>query len=292
MEQDLLLVTVMRAGDAAALAEIEASSDDILVRLPVEAVAEIPGERGVKLLVRMFVRATHGFPFDDTGQAEQCVASVTRALQERSAADRGVALRLLEEQRSTMLFGEIDPVVLWALGQPLEPEIVPRLMPYSVIEACDLDLSSEAHRYAEVVQRMRADPRRFVFPLALLRDEESLPAMLDALAETVRPDRSPSFPPVATFDPLFAIDRIGSPAAADRLFEISGTSEWAARQCLLELAKLDRPRISRASPPFARAIPVATASSTGAPSWSCSDAGTEREAASRRVAQPRRASGR
>jgi hypothetical protein len=61
-----------------------------------------------------------------------------------------------------------------------------------------------------------------------------LPAFLDQLEESCRREQS-------TFGALLAVDRIASPAAANRLLEIAGTSGWAARQCLPELAKLDRP---------------------------------------------------
>jgi hypothetical protein len=225
LEREQLLRTLMHAGDPTALEEIEASSDGILVRMPVETVE---GERGVRLLVRKLLSAKTGFPNDDTGSVTGCVAAVTRALLERSARERGLALRLLEDHE------RIDPTIQWALGELPAPEIVPRLGRSMVIEACALDLAPEANRYVEVLQRMRADPRSFAFPLALFRDEESLPAFLDWLEEECLKVQN-------VLTPLFAIDRIGSSAAADRLFAIGCTSDWAARQCLLELAKLDRP---------------------------------------------------
>ncbi|MEQ1891601.1 MAG: hypothetical protein ABL998_03580 [Planctomycetota bacterium] len=229
------LATLVRLGDTDAIGMIERLDEDALIRVPIDALALIPEQRGVQLLVRVFARALQGFPHDDTGYAEGLRLAVTLALQKRSAADRALALELLDAHWDKLGPYRRDPAVRWALGELPDPALVPRrLGSRRVIEDCGLDLSSEAHLYADVLEPMRADPRQHSFALAILRDESSLAAMLDWLEEDCRKESM-------TGDPLLLIRRVGSRSAADRLFELGRRSEFGARRCLTALATFDSP---------------------------------------------------
>jgi hypothetical protein len=210
-----LLAILARAGDREALSELsqlpwkEATGG--LLSFVADELDDVPGREAAETLASLLLRAAEGWPYDDCFEGQRTVFHITKILRRKSEADRSAALAAMRKAAPGILENRYWLYVGWALGEsPADADLM-RIPP--AIWPADFDLRLDPANHKAVLPRLRDNIEKHWFPLAVMGDVASVPALGAWLERSVPDGRN-------LYWPVLALRYMRSARAAPYMYKV------------------------------------------------------------------------